>query len=54
MGPMAELLCALEGEQTAMGGRENLKTLLLVEACHQSAKNKEIIDFKKLCKENGL
>ena len=54
MGPMAELLCGLEGKQPPMDGRENLKTLLLVEACHMSAQTKQVIDFNKLCKENGL
>ena len=38
VGTMAQLLIALEtGEQPAIGGRDNLKTMALVEAAYQSA-----------------
>jgi predicted dehydrogenase len=38
-GPMAQLLCALEsGTEPEIGGRDNLRTMALVEACYQSAR----------------
>lgn len=37
-GPMAELLCALEeGRPSALSGRDNLRTMALVDACYLSA-----------------
>lgn len=40
IGPMAELLCALEsGTQTSCCGRDNLKTMALVDAAYLSAKD---------------
>ncbi len=39
IGTMAQLLIALEaGEEPAIGGRDNLKTMALVEAAYRSAK----------------
>ena len=39
VGPMAELLCALEtGSEPATSGRDNLATMALVDACYQSAR----------------
>jgi predicted dehydrogenase len=39
IGPMAELLCALEeGRPTRLSGRDNLNTMALVEACYQSVR----------------
>lgn len=52
LGPMAELLRGLEGSVVNLNGKDNLKTMLLVEACYQSGSNKQIIDFNKICKEN--
>jgi len=38
-GPMAELLCALEtGDTPDLNGRDNLRTMALVEACYQSVR----------------
>ena len=49
VGPMAELLCALEsGSQPPTSGRENLGTMALVDACYRSAREHravELIEF---------
>ena len=51
LGPMAELLCALEeGGQPSLSGRDNLGTMALVEACyiaareHRAVEPREIVD----------
>jgi len=54
LGPMSELLCALEGETAQMSGQNNLRTMLLVEACYMSAEQGQVINFKELCKEYGI
>ncbi|MCM8531510.1 MAG: Gfo/Idh/MocA family oxidoreductase [Lentisphaeraceae bacterium] len=54
LGPMSELLCALEGNASGLSGQSNLRTLLLVEACFMSAKEGRLINFKELCKEYGV
>jgi predicted dehydrogenase len=54
LGPMAELLCGLEGNDCNLNGEDNLKTMLLVEACYQSGHDKQVVDFEKLCKDYGL
>jgi predicted dehydrogenase len=39
IGPMAELLCALEEQRPSrLSGRDNLNTMALVEACYQSVR----------------
>jgi predicted dehydrogenase len=44
-GPMAELLCALEeGTQPSLWGRDNLKTMALVEACYLSARDHRAVE----------
>lgn len=46
LGPMAELLVSLErGESPAMSGADNLRTMELVDACYQSAKEKRAIEL---------
>ena len=54
LGPMSELLCALEGEKPEVSGQSNLRTMLLVEACYMSAEQGQVINFKELCKEYGI
>lgn len=45
VGPMAELLCALEeGRASALDGRDNLRTMALVEACYQSAREHRAVE----------
>lgn len=48
-GPMAELLCALEsGETPNLNGRDNLKTMALVEAGYRSATEKRAIELAEV------
>ena len=54
LGPMSELLCALEGKAPQMSGKKNLRTMLLVEACYKSGESGQVIDFKEFCKEYGI
>lgn len=56
VGPMAQLLCALEGgAEPEIGGRDNLKTMALVDACYRSVREhravelSEIIDVDRTC-----
>lgn len=45
VGPMAELLCAIEDNAPAnLDGEDNLKTMALVEACYQSVKEHRAIN----------
>ncbi len=45
VGPMAGLLCALEeGRASALDGRDNLRTMALVEACYQSAREHRAVE----------
>ena len=49
VGPMAELLCALEeGVQPEMSGKDNLKTMALVDACYRSAKEHRAVAIKEI------
>lgn len=49
IGPMADLLCALEqGRLPMLNGRDNLKTMALVDACYQSAQEHRAIEIKEL------
>ena len=46
VGPMAELLCALEdGGEPSLNGRDNLGTMALVEACYRSAREHRAVDL---------
>jgi len=39
VGPMAQLICAIEeGTEPEIGGRDNLRTMALVDACYQSCR----------------
>lgn len=45
VGPMADLLCALEeGRASALDGSDNLRTMALVEACYQSAREHRAVE----------
>ena len=48
-GPMAQLLVALEqGQEPEIGGRDNLHTMALVDACYLSAKQHRVIDIAEI------
>ncbi|MCA8986067.1 MAG: Gfo/Idh/MocA family oxidoreductase [Planctomycetaceae bacterium] len=48
-GPMAELLCALEDQQSpSLNGRDNLETMALVDACYESAKKHCAVELDTL------
>jgi predicted dehydrogenase len=43
-GPMAQLLCALEdGTEPEINGRDNLRTMALVDACYDSARSHQVV-----------
>jgi len=49
VGPMAELLLALEqNRQPTISGRDNLKTMALVDACYQSAKEHRAVEISEI------
>ena len=49
VGPMAELLLALEQKRApTIGGRDNLKTMALVEACYRSAKEHRAVEIAEI------
>ncbi|MEQ8790340.1 MAG: Gfo/Idh/MocA family oxidoreductase [Pirellulaceae bacterium] len=49
LGPMAQLLCALEsGEEPEISGRDNLRTMALVEACYQSTREHRAISLEEV------
>ena len=51
IGTMAQLLIALEtGEEPAIGGRDNLKTMALVEAAYQSADEHRAVGLNEITK----
>ena len=51
IGPMAELLCGLEeGWQRQLDGRDNLRTMALVEACYQSAREHRAVEVGEILK----
>ncbi len=51
VGPMAQLLCALEGQTTPeIGGDDNLKTMALVEACYLSAREHRAVELDQILK----
>jgi predicted dehydrogenase len=50
-GPMAELLCALEDNaQPSLCGRDNLRTMALVEACYRSAREHRAVELTEIVK----
>jgi predicted dehydrogenase len=49
VGPMAELLCALEQRrEPSLAGHDNLKTMALVEACYLSAREHRAIEPREI------
>lgn len=49
VGTMAQLLCALEDRaEPEIGGRDNLKTMALVEACYLSVKEHRAVAIKEI------
>jgi predicted dehydrogenase len=49
VGPMAQLLCALEENvPPEISGEDNLKTMALVDACYLSAKEHRAVDLKEV------
>ena len=49
VGPMAQLLCALEEKATPeISGDDNLKTMALVEACYLSAKEHRAVELNEI------
>lgn len=50
-GPMAHLLCGLEsGRRIEISGRDNLKTMALVDACYLSAKEHRAVEIDEILK----
>lgn len=52
VGPMAQLLCAIE-DSTApeISGDDNLKTMALVEACYQSAREHRAVELQEILRQ---
>ncbi len=49
VGPMAELLCAMEEKrQPTINGKDNLKTMALVDACYLSAKEHRAVPLREI------
>ena len=49
IGPMAELLCALEQDRTPIiNARDNLMTMALVDACYRSAAEHRAVDPREI------
>lgn len=49
VGTMAQLLCALEdGTEPEIGGRDNLKTMALVDACYRSAAEHRAVEIAEI------
>lgn len=49
VGPMAQLLCAIEDHAApAVGGRDNLQTMALVDACYLSAKEHRAVSPQEI------
>lgn len=52
VGPMAQLLCALEeGVEPEISGDDNLKTMALVEACYRSAREHRAVEVAEIAKK---
>jgi predicted dehydrogenase len=49
VGPMAELLCAMEqGRQPTLGGDDNLRTMALVDACYRSVEEHRAVEIAEI------
>lgn len=49
VGTMAQLLCALEdGTEPAIGGRDNLRTMALVDACYRSVREHRAVELSEI------
>ena len=49
VGPMAQLLCALEeGVEPEISGKDNLKTMALVDACYLSVKEQRAVKISEI------
>jgi predicted dehydrogenase len=49
VGPMAQLLCALEERsEPEISGRDNLGTMALVDACYQSAREHRAVNLAEI------
>jgi len=49
VGPMAQLLCALEsGDVPEISGVDNLKTMALIDACYKSAKEHRAVEISEI------
>jgi hypothetical protein len=49
VGPMAELLCAMEEKrESLLSGRDNLHTMALVEACYVSAREHRAVEPREI------
>lgn len=54
VGPMAQLLCALEtGSEPEISGRDNLGTMALVEACYRSAAEHRAVELTEITGHRG-
>lgn len=55
VGPMAQLLCALEdGTVPEIGGEDNLHTMALVEACYLSAREHRAVELSEIMGSGAL
>ncbi|HJN10331.1 MAG: Gfo/Idh/MocA family oxidoreductase [Pirellulaceae bacterium] len=55
VGTMAQLLCALEqNRQPEIDGRDNLKTMALVDACYRSVQDHRAVEIAELLDEHDL
>ena len=53
VGPMADLLIALENDaKPTLDGKDNLKTMALVDACYLSAKKHRAVSLKEIVKKS--
>lgn len=51
VGTMAQLLCALEtGDEPEIGGRDNLNTMALIDACYRSAEEHRAVEIAEIAK----
>ena len=51
---MAQLLVALEkGSEPEISGRDNLKTMALVDACYLSAKEHRAVELREMLRARG-
>lgn len=54
IGPMAQLLCALEdGTDPEISGQDNLGTMALVDACYRSAKEHRAVELAEIMEPAG-